>query len=545
MKQSLFLGFYILLAGNALYGGNGQAHPSSLTQTTRVAQEDFVSQGRAAFERGEIIPARILFEKALKRNPNDIAAITLLGVIADQNSDLLTAERYFAQAARIAPESSSAHNNYGAVLLRRGLTKQAATEFETSLRLEPQQPSALINLAQIRFAENTPASLRASRDLLQQARRLTPDAGIARSLLIIALRLDEREQVPELYRDYAANIVNISQNNQPDEANARGTLGLLLLKADFPIQAEAELVAAVNLASRDADVITGLARLYLQRKDIIAAGRTLETAVAGGVNAAPVYAALADVYEAADRPDNAIAAMRLAIERAPESEAYRFRYAMLLTDTQAPAAAVIRVQEALKEFPKSARLYLALGIAHLSSGKNDEATRAFTTALEINPMFAPALAYLASTYAERGQYVEAVKCYERAIEIDSQLAVAYYLAAETLLKQNSPDTARIEKYLTRAVEIDPKFAAARLSLAKVFFRANKIDDSAKQLEEVVKLDASLVEAYYQLGRVYARQKRAEESKTAYATFKRMSDEQKLNAQTKRRDIVRRLADVRF
>ncbi len=504
-----------------------------------------MTEGAAALERGDAMAARSSFEHALRLNPKEVAAHTFLGVIADQTGDLETAERHFAIAAQLAPDSPQTRNNYGAILLRRGRSASAAAEFEASLKLNAQQPSALINLAQIRFAENTPDSLRASRRLLEQVRRLTPDAGIARSLLIIALRLGERSQVSELYRDYAANIGNASQSNQSDSATTRGALGLLLLKAGFPVQAEAELAAAVSLDSSDADVITSLARLQLQRQDIAAAGRTLEMAVAKGIDAAPVYAALADVYEAANRPDNAIAAMRLAIERAPESEAYRFRYGMLLTDTQAPAAAIIRLQEAIKEFPKSPRLYLALGIAQMSSGKNDEATRAFSQALEIDPKFAPALAYLASTYSERGQYAEAIKFYEQAIEVDSQLAVAHYLAAETLAKQNNPNAARIEKYLTRAIEIDSQFAAARLSLAKVFFREGRIDDAAQQLEQIVKLDSNLVEAYYQLGRVYARQKRTEESKTAYATFKRMSDEQKLQAQTKRRDIVRRLADVRF
>jgi Tfp pilus assembly protein PilF len=121
-----------------------------------------------------------------------------------------------------------------------------------------------------------------------------------------------------------------------------------------------------------------LARAYLARRDIPAAGRTLEGAVARGLDVAVIYAELADVYEAFGRPENSIPAMRLAIARDPKSEAYRFRYAMLLTDTKAPAAAVIRLQEALQEFPRSSRLWFALGVAESAQNKTDEAARALT-----------------------------------------------------------------------------------------------------------------------------------------------------------------------
>src|SRR6185503_1566244 len=89
----------------------------------------------------------------------------------------------------------------------------------------------------------------------------------------------------------------------------------------------------------------------LMDKDIRAAGRTLETAVASGVDDAKLYAALADVYQADGRFENAIPAMRLAIQRDPQNEVYYFRYGLLLVDSRAPAAGIVRLQEALQQFP--------------------------------------------------------------------------------------------------------------------------------------------------------------------------------------------------
>jgi tetratricopeptide (TPR) repeat protein len=217
----------------------------------------------------------------------------------------------------------------------------------------------------------------------------------------------------------------------------------------------------------------------------------------------------------------------------------------MLTETGAPAAAVIRLNESLEKFPESPRLWFALGLAHFKSGKNDEAARAFTRVVSLNPKFAPALAYLGMTYIELGRYDEAVKLYEQALAIDASAGIVNYLVADALLKQNSADMARVESHLVRAVRSDETFAPARLALAKVHLRDNRLTEAVAELERVVRLAPDLAEAHYQLGRVYGRLKRTTEAQTALANFKRLNEAQKEQAQNERREIVRRLADVRF
>jgi tetratricopeptide (TPR) repeat protein len=288
-----------------------------------------------------------------------------------------------------------------------------------------------------------------------------------------------------------------------------------------------------------------LARAQLARGDIPAAGRTLEGAVARGLDTAPVLSALADVYVKSNHIENAIPAMRLAIERDGGKEEYYFRYAMMLTETGAPAAAIIRLNEALEKFPRSPRLRFALGLAHFKSNKNDEAAKALTHVVSLDPKFAPALAYLGMTYVELGRYDEAVKFYEQALAVDPALGIVNYLAAEALLKQNVADMPRIEGHLVRAVKSDDSFAPARLALAKVYLRDNRLTEAVTELERAVARDPNLAEAHYQLGRVYGRLKRTAEAQAALANFKRLNDAQKEQAQKERQEIARRLANVRF
>lgn len=502
-----------------------------------------VADGASALERGDEPAARKAFESALRIEPSNVNAHTYLGIMADRAGDLAEAERHFAAAAIADPLSPTARNNHGAILLKLGRVKQAASQFETSLRLDKNQPAALVNLAQIRFAGNTPEGLREAQSLFERARAIAPDAEIARSLVIIALRLKDREAAARYYQDYAARLAD--STSQINTAQARAELGAALFASGLVREAQGELSAALQADPSNVGAILSLAQAYMAQGDIPAAGRTLEGALARGVEAAPIYATLADVYQSSGHIENAIPAMRLAIERDPRNEFYRFRYGMLLTDTQAPAAAIIRLEEALKEFPNSAKLWFALGVAQFRYRKHADAASSFQHAIDLDPKFAPALAYLGMTYDETAQYAPAIALYERAVTADDNLAAAHYLLADALLRQPSADMARAESQLARAVALDPSFAPGRLALAKLYVRAKRYEEAAAQLEKVVALAPDLAEGHYQLGHVYSRLKRAAEAEKEFAVFKQLGDKQQGQVISDRQELVRRLANVRF
>jgi len=515
----------------------------SINPRNRQAKQ-LVADGLAAFERGDTTSARTSFQKALELDPQEVTAHTYLGIIADSAGDLKEAEQHFSAAVTAEPLRASARNNYGAILMRTGRVSLAAVQFEQSLKLDPDQPNALVNLAQIRFAAGTPADLRASADLFKRALVIKPDVEIARALTVISLRLQDRPAASTCYLDYSSRLA--AESGTPAHtAAARSELGSALFEAGLLKEAESELTAAAKMEPANPDLVVKLGRLYLARKDLKAAGVMLESAVARGMDAAPVYALLAEVYEQSGHPENAIPAMRLAIQRDPQSEKYRFDYAILLTNSNAPTAAVIRLEESLQSFPASSRLWFALGFAYFKLDKDEESARALKRVIELDPRFAPAMAYLGLLRAKAGAYSDAVSLYEDALRADSKLAVVHHLIAEALIKQSDADTARIETHLRRAIELDPTFTPARLSLGKLFMRSQRWDLAATELEQVIKLDPSIAEAYYQLGRAYGRLKRTADAETTMATFKRLSDSQKEREEKDLREVVKRLSDVRF
>lgn len=531
-------------------GAGAQGNRQQQRQAVRAGEGDaaaaakVVEEAVVAFDRGDESAARTLFTRALQLDSKNVTAHTYLGIMSDGAGELTEAERHFAAAAISAPLLPSARNNHGAILLRLGRVPEAIKQFETSLKLDRNQPSALVNLAQIRFSQDTPESLRAALDLFMRAQALEPDTGVARALVVIALRLNDRAGAAASYKDYAARLA-AGAGPEAAGAAARADLGGALLEAELFTEAAEELKAAVTSDPSNVDAIVRLGMAYVALKDLPAAGRTLEGALARGLEAAPIYALLSTVYEKTGHVENAIPAMRLAIARDPQREEYRFKYGMLLTNVLAPGAAVIRLEEALKAFPNSARLWFALGLAQFRWSKNDEAAKAFTRAIELDAKFAPAYAYLGMTFVELGRYDEAIKHFEQSLAADGKLGVVHHLIADVLLRRQEANLPLIESHLVRAVKMDETFAPARLALAKVFIRTNRYAEAAAALERVISVDPKLAEAYYHLGRAYLRLGRKEEAQATLDKFKLLSEEQKTQAQNERREIVRRLANVLF
>jgi tetratricopeptide (TPR) repeat protein len=360
------------------------------------------------------------------------------------------------------------------------------------LRLDNRQLNALVNLAQLRAASGSKEDLRAALDLFERAAAIATDAEITRAMTVIALQLGDHEVAARYYKNYFRLLT--TQASAP-AAEPRAELVAALSEASLFSEAVAELTAAVQAAPSNAETILRLAKAYIELRDLPGAGKALESAIARGVETGALYALLSDVYEKTGHLERAIPAMRLAIEREPQSEQRRFEYGMLLTRAMAPAAAVIRLEESLRLFPNSSRLWFATGIARFKQNQNEEAAQAFARAAELDSEFAAPLVYLGMTYVEKGQYEEAVKLYERALAINGDLGIVEHLIANALTREFNSDSAKIEARLLRAIRSDPSFAPARLSLAKLHLRANRLNEARTELERVIALDANLAEAH--------------------------------------------------
>lgn len=154
-----------------------------------AARESFIQLGIGYLQSGDTARAKGPLTEALKIDPRSASAHTALALVFQQEGEYPSAEKHFRSALASEPSNPRVLNNFGAFLLSQerypealtmftrasedtlytersrvfeniGMTHQrmnqpalAKTAFERALRLNARQPTAMLELAKIEFAE--------------------------------------------------------------------------------------------------------------------------------------------------------------------------------------------------------------------------------------------------------------------------------------------------------------------------------------------------------------------------------------------------------
>ena len=154
--------------------------------------------------------------------------------------------------------------------------------------------------------------------------------------------------------------------------------------------------------------------------------------------------------------------------------------------------AVAKFQEVATIIPTCDVCYLNIGQVQLNAKKYDESVAAFNKSIELKPT-AEAYDGLANAYNAQKKFPEAEAAGKKAMELASAGAAggggasasALYNQAVILWNQNKAQEAA-EK-LEAAVKTDPNFPEAHYLLGKAYINLGKLPDSAKELQEYLRL----------------------------------------------------------
>jgi Tfp pilus assembly protein PilF len=95
---------------------------------------------------GRLADAEAMYRQALVENPNNPAALHLLGVILHQNKRSAEAVHFIQRAIALQPNISAFHNNLGEALRDLDRCEEAIASYQRALRLKPAYPEALNNM---------------------------------------------------------------------------------------------------------------------------------------------------------------------------------------------------------------------------------------------------------------------------------------------------------------------------------------------------------------------------------------------------------------
>jgi tetratricopeptide (TPR) repeat protein len=143
-----------------------------------------------------------------------------------------------------------------------------------------------------------------------------------------------------------------------------------------------------------------------------------------------------------------------------------------------------------------------LGLCYMTSGKYDDARRAFATGFSVDSESASAYLILASMLMNADLPEFAAQQASRAVQLSPSLPLAHFLLGEVYLFKSDIEHATVEFEQER--RINPGYAATYDRLGDVYTRTGKLQEAQESLTKAISLDRSSTGPFIQMGKVLLR-----------------------------------------
>ncbi len=221
---------------------------------------------------------------------------------------------------------------------------------------------------------------------------------------------------------------------------------------------------------------------------------------------AELHHLLADVDEKSGDPLEAVLQYQRAAELDP-SEPYFFDWGSELLLHHAPEPALQVFTKGNHLFPRSERILIGLGAAWFAQGSYARAVQRICDASDLNPSDpAPYLFLGRMQHVENTFDPQVREKLRRFVTLQPNNPDANYYYSVALWKSrkdpNSKPDPDIEKFLSNAVRLNPRFAPAYLQLGILHSETGDFPRAASDYEAALKLDPQLEEGHYRLAQAY-------------------------------------------
>lgn len=140
------------------------------------------------------------------------------------------------------------------------------------------------------------------------------------------------------------------------------------------------------------------------------------------------------------------------------------------------------------------------GTSLSEEGRDDEALKQLSIALQINPRYYYAHYGIGTVLLKQGKFAEAIECFNKAIRFKPDYHKAYSDMGKALSKLGKINQA-IECW-KKALSLRPDYYPASYNMGEAMIEQDKYEDSIKYFNAVVKAKPDWAEAYYEMGRAF-------------------------------------------
>ena len=199
---------------------------------------------------------------------------------------------------------------------------------------------------------------------------------------------------------------------------------------------------------------------------------------------------------------------------------------LLLHQTFAPAIEVFKA--GTQRFPESAELHNGLGIAFYGAGQTDDAVRAFFRASDLTPSDPLPLTFLgkACDAASLSLADQIRSRLQNFLDRNAQSAEFSYYLAMCLWKTNQTESkadrdAQVESLLKHAVTLDPNYADGYFQLGVLYAEERKYTEATEQYDLALKINPNAANTHYRLGQALARLGNQTRAQEEFAVFEKL------------------------
>jgi tetratricopeptide (TPR) repeat protein len=171
--------------------------------------------------------------------------------------------------------------------------------------------------------------------------------------------------------------------------------------------------------------------------------------------------------------------------------------------------ALIDSGEYNRQFPKKTLKEFEKGVEADHKGNADDAIQYYMKALSHSPAFYPARNNLGALYLGKSDFKSAEEQFREAVRLDQSEAQAYFnLGNVLMLTKRFPEA---ETMLAAGLQRRPDSAFGKFLQGCLYVRTGKLAEAESSLQNALRLDSKMPQAYLQLVNLYLRQNRREDA----------------------------------
>ncbi len=372
-----------------------------------------------------------------------------------------------------------------------GKTADASKDFETALKLAPDDPAALRGEVQILY------KLQDKRAIPLLERILAQDANDSTAHEMLATMEEKQGDCKGAVEQFA--LAGAATASHPLSLEGYGKCLMQLQRPADAAPIFQQLTAALPQQTWPRyDLAVALADAGQNQSAI----EVLAPLIAGNHPDPDALRLASDAYEATGETPKAVALLRQAIVLNPDEPSYYVAFTALCLNHDSFKVGVDMLDIGIRHIPRNSSLYIARGLLFAQMAQYDNAEADFRVAEKLDAAQGVSAFAIDLTDLQKNKPEEAIEHVRAQLRTHPHSALLHYLLAKLLWAQGnqagSPAMEEAQKEASAAIAIKPDLNEARDLLADIDIASSRYTDAEQQSRTALQNDSSDQTAIYHL-----------------------------------------------